>query len=197
MIDHFARALFGMARAMARPSIDTEEVIKPPAPRLYKTWQKAVDDGVWQKDRWPNFSTPELACNCGRFCKGEYYHDVDFLDRLQAMRTDVGRPFVINSGHRCTLWNASVGGAARSKHKEIAADISLNRHDPAQLLTAALKVGFNGIGFGASFIHVDRRDYSVAWGYGPFSKKVWSVFDVVFDASGRRVTGIPKLFQGE
>ncbi|MEQ8299440.1 MAG: hypothetical protein RH945_02750 [Hyphomonas sp.] len=52
-----------------------------------------------------------MACRCdGHFCAGEYWHDEGLLDGLEALRTDVGKPLVVNLGHRCDQRNLSVGG---------------------------------------------------------------------------------------
>lgn len=116
--------------------------------------------------RSPNFSPAELACRCGgRFCKGAYWHDPEFLDALEALRADLGLPLIVHSAHRCRLWNAAVGGAPRSMHKTIAADIRLAGHDAETLITAALARGFTGIGRATSFIHLDRRATPARWSY--------------------------------
>ena len=123
--------------------------------------------------RWPHFSVRELACRCGgRFCGGEYWHDAAFLDALEAMRAEAGGPLVINSGHRCAGWNAAVGGAPLSRHKQVAADIRLSGHDRHTLLGAAIGAGFTGLGLGRSFLHVDRRARPARW-YYPGSEKLW------------------------
>ena len=116
--------------------------------------------------RWPHFMPRELACRCsGRFCRGAYWHDEAFLDALEALRADVGRPLVINSGHRCDLWNAYVGGAAHSMHKTIAVDIALAGQDRHALLAAAQRQGFTGFGLGRNFLHLDRRAVTARWFY--------------------------------
>lgn len=116
--------------------------------------------------RWLNFSIAELACRCaGRFCGGAYWHDAEFLDALQTLRDEIGRPFVITSGHRCAQWNAAVGGAPNSRHKTIAVDISLTGHDRFALRDAAKRIGFTGVGLGKTFIHLDRRVRSARWYY--------------------------------
>lgn len=117
--------------------------------------------------RWPHFTPLELACRCPtdyRYCKGEYFHDPDFLDRLEVLRTKAGKPIRNNSGRRCPLRNARVKGAAFSQHKiGIACDISLAGHDPATLARAAADAGFKGIGFGRNFLHVDSRTRPPSW----------------------------------
>ena len=125
--------------------------------------------------RWPNFTPRELACRCGgRFCAGAYWHDPDFLDALEALRAAIGRPLVVNSGHRCEGWNAAVGGAAQSMHLTIAVDLALAGHDRFALLNAAERLGFTGVGFGKSFIHLDRRAVPARW-YYTGSERSWQI----------------------
>ncbi len=132
-----------------------------------------TENDAW---RWPHFSMAELACRCGgRFCAGMYHHDPAFLDALERMRATVGRPLVINSGHRCAQWNAAVGGAPMSMHKvAIAADISVVGHGRGRLLRAARAAGFTGIGLARSFIHVDLRAQPAGWIYKG-SEGLWPI----------------------
>ena len=125
--------------------------------------------------RWPNFSVSELACKCrGRFCAGEYWHDADFLDRLQALRDAVGGPLLITSAHRCAQWNAVVGGAPLSHHRRIAVDIALDGHDRFALRQQAERLGFRGFGLARSFLHLDRRARPACW-YYKGSKHLWEI----------------------
>ena len=130
---------------------------------LYPTWRD-VPAGRW---RWSHFSAHELACRCPtdlHYCKGEYFHDSDFLDRLEHLRSLVGKPLHINSPRRCALRNAHVKGAAFSQHKiGIACDIGLGGQDPVALARAAVAAGFKGIGFGRTFLHVDARTRPPTW----------------------------------
>lgn len=140
------------------------------APGFHASWAD-VDPAGW---RWPHFTPKELACKCGgRFCRGEYFHDEEFLDGLEATRALVG-PLRLTSARRCERHNAKVGGASRSQHKlRIAADIDLDGHNPVALARAALKAGFTGIGFGNGFLHVDQRDGRVAWNYSANAVAFW------------------------
>ena len=122
---------------------------------------------------WPNFSLSELVCRCaGRFCERSYWHDPLFLDRLQALRTAIGKPLRLTSAHRCSLWNAAIGGGAHSQHKRMAVDISLNGHDRHQVLSAAKQVGFTGFGLAKSFLHLDARAAPAMW-YYPGGRGLW------------------------
>lgn len=131
-----------------------------------------VDMTAW---RWPHFTPKELSCRCGgKHCRGEYFHNPDFLDRLEDLRSWAGSPLTVTSGRRCKGHNAAVGGATRSQHMlAIATDISLMNHDPLALARSAVRAGFNGIGFGASFVHVDMRATRTAFHY-PDGKAAWT-----------------------
>ena len=125
-------------------------------------------DAHW---RWPNFSPGEMAC---RHC-GETYHWPEFMDRLQAARDDVGRPFRIHSAHRCALHNARVGGAPLSEHLKLAVDIGLAGHDPVQLHKALRRAGFRGFGFYQTFIHADLGR-ARHWYGGKLARELWHNF---------------------
>ncbi|GAB5459171.1 MAG: hypothetical protein Hens3KO_22010 [Henriciella sp.] len=125
--------------------------------------------------RWSHFSIAELACRCGgKYCHGSYWHAPDFLDRLEHLRADIGRPLVINSGHRCDQWNAAVGGAPLSQHKTIAVDIALKGHDRQALLRASKRAGFTGFGLARTFLHLDRRTRPAQWFYKG-SQDLWQI----------------------
>lgn len=140
---------------------------------FHASWAE-VDDAAW---RWPHFSARELSCKCGgRYCRGEYFHDAEFLDGLEALRLYVAAPLVVTSGHRCERHNDSpqVGGASRSMHKiAVAGDISIHGHDPARLARGAVSAGFRGIGFGVSFLHLDMRATRTAFHY-PDGQRDWT-----------------------
>lgn len=94
------------------------------------------------------------------------------MDALQAVRDMIGAPIRLNSGHRCAIHNAHVGGAPLSQHKLLAFDISLQGHDPPALRAACGRAGFKGFGFYATFLHVDmgpRRQ----WYGNQHASEVW------------------------
>ena len=142
------------------------------APGLHPSWAE-VNTAGW---RWPHFTAQELSCKCrGRHCRGEYFHDPDFLDALERLRGAVDRPLKLNSGRRCEGHNRAEGGASRSQHAlRIAGDISLAGHDRTTLARLAVAAGFTGIGFGRTFLHVDmRRESRTAWNYSALAKAPW------------------------
>lgn len=111
-----------------------------------------VDPAIW---RWKNFSPdePGLACpHCG-----ELYIDFVAMDMIQMARDILGKPIKLNSGHRCPIHNAMVGGAPMSQHKLLAFDINLRRHDRREVLTACKQAGFTTFGFYMTFLHTDPR----------------------------------------
>lgn len=130
----------------------------------------------WQASRWPDFSPRELACPC---C-GEVCIRGDGLDALQRLRSAMAAPLVIDSGHRCALHNARVGGAPLSQHKTLAFDVRLCGHDPMALNRLAHGAGFTGFGYGQSFLHLDTRPLvrgrtrPAFWFYGPVSIARWA-----------------------
>jgi hypothetical protein len=124
----------------------------------------------WDCTRWPHFSPRELACHCcGEMCVWP-----EPLDAVETLRRAMSTPLVIHSGHRCALHNARVGGAPLSLHKQIAFDVALASHDPAQLARAAHTSGFRGFGYGQSFLHLDTRAHPARWFYGNRSKLKWA-----------------------
>ncbi|MDI7774984.1 D-Ala-D-Ala carboxypeptidase family metallohydrolase [Asticcacaulis sp. EMRT-3] len=150
--------------------------------RLYKQVSD-FDATGWQ---WPHFTPHELSCRCGKFCAGEYYHDPAFLDALEAMRTRLGQPLTINSGRRCPLHNAAVGGAPLSQHRvALAVDINVagwGDRARGSLLKEALAEGFTGFGYGTHFLHLDRRHLTpprtrpAQWDYANGGMKTWTSY---------------------
>lgn len=123
--------------------------------------------------RWRHFKIEELACKCGqRFCDGSYWHATTVLDRLERLRSDIGKPLIVTSGHRCPQWNAFIGGAPHSQHKTLAVDLAVRGHDRQALLQAARAAGFAGFGLGRSFLHLDCRAVHAHWFYSG-SETLW------------------------
>jgi uncharacterized protein YcbK (DUF882 family) len=116
-----------------------------------------VPEGYW---RWENFTPKEIACRG----TGKLLVNEDALDKLQALRDKIGKPFHVNSGYRSPEHNEAVGGAPNSKHMEgIAFDISLSNLDRQILYQEAMAHGFNGIGQYPSFMHIDTRQNKARW----------------------------------
>jgi len=96
--------------------------------------------------------------------------DIDFLEMLDHARNVAGIPFTITSGYRSEDWNAHVGGKKDSSHlKGVAADISCTTsRDRFIIITSLLEAGFDRIGIGPDFIHVDcdwEKHAALVWNY--------------------------------
>ena len=96
--------------------------------------------------------------------------DADFLEMLDEARHRCGIPFKINSGFRTVNHNKKVGGVSKSSHlRGYAADIACSSsRDRFHIVRALLSVGFDRIGIGATFIHVDNdtnKSEDVIWHY--------------------------------
>lgn len=137
-----------------------------PSDGLYARAPDVTDE--W-RERWPNFQPRELACKC---C-GQYFHDEKFLDKLQALRYLLNKPIRINSGHRCEKNNKAQGGAKKSQHLRMAVDISLVNQDRHDLVKLAKSLGFTGIGYGSTFLHLDIRAKPAFW-YYTGSQQFWT-----------------------
>jgi len=127
--------------------------------------------------RWPHFQPQELACR-GQPGKDSLKVSTELLDKLEALRTQLGRPMTINSGYRTPEYNATLPGSAKdSQHtRGTAVDISMVGHDPAEFYEAAKAVGFKGFGFYPephnNFMHIDLGPARTwgnprAWGINP------------------------------
>jgi hypothetical protein len=124
----------------------------------------------WDAARWPNFTARELACPC---C-GELSIRTDALDAIQRLREAMNAPLIIDSGHRCAIHNARIGGAPLSQHKSLAFDVRLAGHAPMVLRARARQCGFRGFGYGNTFLHLDVRARPAHWFYGKRSIEKWT-----------------------
>ena len=110
-----------------------------------------VPQNLW---RWKNFSPAEIACRG----TGQLKLHPEALDKLQALRDQLGKPLIVRSAYRSPEHNRAVGGATRSKHMDgTAFDIAMGNHDPVGFEAAARAVGFLGFGYypRSGFMHVD------------------------------------------
>ena len=79
-------------------------------------------------------------------------------DVLQPLRTAWGKSLVINSGYRCPVLNAAVGGVRDSQHvKGEAADVACD--DPAALAQLAYDLGlpYDQMILYPTFVHFSHR----------------------------------------
>jgi len=113
-----------------------------------------------------------LSCPC---CDGKGMSK-KFLDKLEKARIKADIPFQITSGYRCKRYQALLKSkgfetaTGTSPHeKGVAVDIKIrNGIKRWTVLKALMAVGFNRIGIGSNFMHVDtdkerKKDYM--WHY--------------------------------
>ena len=123
---------------------------------------------IW---RWPSFPTDEPYLSCP--CCGELYLDEEAMYCIQAARRLLGKPLRLNSGHRCPIHNAHVGGAPLSQHKKIAFDIPITGIDRGDLIRVCIEAGFRSFGGYQTFLHADLRSKR-RWYGGEKARKLWT-----------------------
>lgn len=126
---------------------------------LYKS-VKSVPADEW---RWPNFKPHEMRCKGS----GTVGIDIKSMDKLQALRDDLGEPMILTSAYRSPDHNKSQGGAVRSQHlKAKAFDVQMSGHDPVVFEAKARAAGFTSIGYYVEdgFMHIDTRKNGKTWG---------------------------------
>lgn len=94
--------------------------------------------------KYPNFSEAEFRCRH----TGQCAMQVEFMDRLQAIRTEYGRPLRITSGYRHPTHpvEARKGHATGEHTLGMCADIAVQGADAVELLRIALAHGITRIG---------------------------------------------------
>jgi len=106
--------------------------------------------------RWPNFRPEEFRCSH----TGKDGMDPAFMDRLQSLRTQYGKPMIITSGYRDPSHPIEARKDSPGAHASgRAADIAVRGGDALQVIELALALGFTGFGVnqkgGSRFIHLD------------------------------------------
>lgn len=112
-----------------------------------------------------HFSKEELMCRCG--C-GVSIMDFVFMERLEAVRRQFGKPMKITSAYRCSKHpvekaKSHMGNKPTGMHPNSrAVDVAVDRTDAINLIQIALQQGMTGIGVCQKgvgrFIHLDDRD---------------------------------------
>lgn len=87
--------------------------------------------------------------------------DTTFLQELDDLRHEYGKPLKVTSGYRCPTHNAAVSstGTTGPHTTGRAADLAVDRADAYRLAKLAFARGFTGIGFqqksSGRFLHLD------------------------------------------
>jgi len=120
--------------------------------------------------RYPHFSAKEFQCS---HCGADGIRE-GVLAKLQAMRTEYGKPMRITSGYRCPRHPIEVKKSVPGAHAlGLAADIGVEGAEAHRVLALAFKHGFTGVGVQQKgtgrFIHVDIRSGElpgpIVWSY--------------------------------
>lgn len=114
-------------------------------------------------DMYPNFKKDEFRCSE----TGENEMQPRFLEMLQMLREEYGKPMKITSGYRSPNHSIEKRKAKPGTHAHgIAADIYCTGPDKFRLVKLAINAGFTGIGVASNFIHLDcSRERCAIWGY--------------------------------
>lgn len=100
-----------------------------------------------------NFSKHEFDC---KDCCGQADIQKELINRLQAVRNELGRAIIITSGYRCITKNKAVGGGPYSSHLYgFAADIAVPNDHYRWLILPILARHFTRIWLYPTHIHVD------------------------------------------
>jgi zinc D-Ala-D-Ala carboxypeptidase len=107
---------------------------------------------------WENFKREEFMCQCG--CRGNEIAD-EFIDVLQAIRSDSGVPMPISSGYRCEHHPIEARKDSPGTHTTgFASDVLVSRGAALKIIKAATAhpkvtgLGINQKG-NSRFIHID------------------------------------------
>ena len=99
---------------------------------------------------------------------GENEMSVEFIERLDGLRSVCGFPFIVTSGYRSPDHSIEARKEKPGQHAQgIAADIKVVGGVQRRILVEkALQMGFTGVGVDKNFIHVDIRTTApVLWVY--------------------------------
>lgn len=110
----------------------------------------------------PHFMAREFRCPCSH-CT-EIVVEQELVDKLEAMRLTLGVPMFITSAYRCAAYQDDLRARGFETAKGIsqhqlgrAADVMTKLHSGPQLEQVADEAGFDAIGVGKRFVHVDLR----------------------------------------
>lgn len=113
----------------------------------------------WNK--YLNFAEFEFECSH----TGKVSMDEDFMDKLQALRSELGLPIKINSGYRDKTHPIEAAKNTPGEHTTgKAADLGVSGETAYKVLKLALKHGFTRIGinqkgeYNSRYIHLGTSD---------------------------------------
>lgn len=114
---------------------------------------------------WPNFAFSELKCKCGT-CKSTGREMApDFMAKVQALRSILGRPMVVTSAYRCPGHPEEREKTQPGEHTTgRAIDIACDGKLAHEILSVAFSLGFRRIGVSqragkGRFVHLGDSSY--------------------------------------
>jgi uncharacterized protein YcbK (DUF882 family) len=114
----------------------------------------------------PHFQDVEMKCSCG--CNNTIMNTV-FMVKLEEARVISDTSYTITSGFRCLQHPESIKRPTSSHTMGRAADIHTPTSRKRSLVLEGLReAGFNRIGIGESFVHVDDdpdKEPHLTWTY--------------------------------
>lgn len=143
--------------AVAGTAVKVEKPESSDAPKTVTFW----DDIKY-------FTREEFRCQCGgRYCNGFPAEPAEETVRMaDEIRRRAGVPLTVNSGLRCKLHNAEVGGVSNSLHTtgqavDLGGNISPAKlHEIAAQVQAEKIPGKGGLGLYSWGVHIDNGKYS-------------------------------------
>lgn len=124
---------------------------------------KEYEKGV-KSELSPHFKSLEFDCRCKYITCTITYIDTDLIDYLEKKRSEIGKPFKVESGFRCSSRNRDVGGKPGSIHMTgKAADVSVSGEDMVKLADKFEDADGLGRYPGRHFLHCDVRGYKARW----------------------------------
>jgi len=116
-----------------------------------------------------NFTDDELRCQCGCGQLNPNPRFSDFMDTVQFLREQYGKPLGVTSAYRCPKHPIESEKDSLGQHTIAAIDLRVSRSDAHEVLRLAFQLGFTGIGVnqkgGHRFIHLDEREKPNVWSY--------------------------------
>lgn len=107
---------------------------------------------------WKHFTLDEMKCSH----TGECHMDEKFMEMLDDLREDFGRPMIISSAYRHPTHPVEAKKSRPGAHATgMACDVLVSGRDAFDLVEFAIMNGFTGIGVsqkgdhGSRFIHLD------------------------------------------
>lgn len=116
----------------------------------FEVTRRGVTNSYPPEELWPNIVQP--------------------LRLVDKLREELGKPVVILSSYRNSLYNKKCGGVSNSQHRYFRAlDIAVVGHSPKEVYTLLLQwrregLFVGGLGLYSTFVHIDTRGYNATWG---------------------------------